>query len=90
MKKMEAEMNFSTDELQLFNGKTRVPMTLNVACQYIVPVSNFKPIEHSVCAAGHQPDAPPMPTAETVPEDQFSRDAVPPHVSKRGSSPLPY
>ncbi|CAL1127155.1 unnamed protein product [Cladocopium goreaui] len=66
MKKLEAEMNFHTDELKLFNGKTSVPMSLNAAGQYMIPVCNFEPNENSVCVAAHQPDADPVYAAQSI------------------------
>ena len=92
MKKLEAEMNFHTDELKLFNGKTSVPMSLNAAGQYMIPVCNFEPNENSVCVAAHQPDADPVYAAQSITDDPVLFDAVPPPptevsiVGKKGKS----
>eukprot|EP00435_Cladocopium_sp_Y103_P061236 s2072_g22.t2 len=91
MKKLEAEMNFHTDELKLFKGKTTVPMSLNSAGQYMVAVSNFEPKENSVCMTVHACEDP-MSAAHDEPADLQQHDVVPPPppevsvVGKKGKS----
>ena len=73
MKRLGAEMNFQTDELKLFNGHSTVPMKLNAAGQYMIPVSNFEPNPVAVCVA--DPSMPPANSA--APDDPASCPDVP-------------
>ena len=54
MKRLSAEMDFSRDELRLFNGSTRLPMQVNAAGQYMIPVTEFpqklQPVESPLVA----------------------------------------
>ena len=41
MKTLAAEMDFAKDELRLFGGNTAVPMQVNTAGQYMIPMTEF-------------------------------------------------
>lgn len=73
MKRLGAEMNFQTDELKLFNGHSTVPMKLNAAGQYMIPVSNFEPNPVAACVA----DLSMSPANSAAPDDPTSCPDVP-------------
>lgn len=87
LKKLGAEMDFTNDELKLFNGAHRMPMMLNSAGQYMVAVTQF---DNPVSAVASKPDASVVlavsdePTAsEPVPQSNTTPVAV---IGKKGKS----
>ncbi|OLP88380.1 putative transposon protein [Symbiodinium microadriaticum] len=86
LKTLGASMDFGRDELSLFNGDQAIPMNVNEAGQYIIPVANFDvPItaEHEgtppiledswvVHPGSPEPTSPAAPDAEAAPEGQWT------------------
>ena len=85
MKRLGAERNFHTDELKLLAAS--VPMSLNSAGQYMIPVSNFEAKESSVRVSKHVCKPEPAHVAcDPMPEpsDYAAAPLPPPEVSVVG------
>ena len=48
MKKLHAQVDFGKDEMVLFQEGVRIPLQVNEAGQYVVPVPDKEPVEPPV------------------------------------------